>query len=136
LPGRPCSSATSARLARCQIYGAYPAFRLAAKGPKITVSQSLELIAELFGVDGWNTLAAAIRREDPTPRNDASLDLFRQPTTQSFSHELSLTVHRTLGHANTRNHEYATPEHLLLAVIDNADASAMTKALQGRSWPP
>ena len=31
---------------------------LAAKGHKITISQSLELIAEVFGVTDWNTLAA------------------------------------------------------------------------------
>jgi hypothetical protein len=36
---------------------------LAAKGLKITISQSLELIAEAFGVADWNTLAAAIRTE-------------------------------------------------------------------------
>src|ERR1700745_2850284 len=34
---------------------------LAAKGLKITVSQCLELIAEIFGAADWNTLAAAIR---------------------------------------------------------------------------
>ena len=33
---------------------------LAAKGFKITVSQSLELIAEMFGVADWNTLAATM----------------------------------------------------------------------------
>jgi hypothetical protein len=101
---------------------------LAAKGLKVTVSQSLELIAELFGVDDWNTLAAAIRREEPTPREDASADRFRQPTTQSFSRELELTIHRTLSHADQRNHEYATLEHLLLALIDDPDASAVMKA--------
>ena len=31
---------------------------LAAKGLKITISQSLELIAKAFGVADWNTLAA------------------------------------------------------------------------------
>jgi hypothetical protein len=98
---------------------------LAAKGLKITVSQSLELIAELFDVDDWNTLAAAIRREESTPREDASPDQFRQPT---FSRELELTLHRTLGHADQRNHEYATLEHLLLALIDDPDASAVMKA--------
>ncbi|WP_456756028.1 glyoxalase superfamily protein [Bradyrhizobium sp. USDA 4461] len=35
---------------------------LATKGLKITVGQSLELTAEMFGLPGWNTLAAAIRR--------------------------------------------------------------------------
>jgi len=36
---------------------------LAARGVNITVSQSLELIAQAFGAADWNTLAAAIRRE-------------------------------------------------------------------------
>lgn len=48
---------------------------LAAKGFKITTSQSLEMIAQLFGVADWNTLAAAIRREvpksSPNPVRDA-----------------------------------------------------------------
>jgi ATP-dependent Clp protease ATP-binding subunit ClpA len=39
-----------------------------------------------------------------------------------------LTLHRTLGHADRRNHEYATLEHLLLALIDDLDASAVMKA--------
>jgi Glyoxalase superfamily protein len=45
---------------------------LAAKGFKITISQSLELIAEIFGVADWNTLAAAIRTEGPGPGNNTS----------------------------------------------------------------
>lgn len=36
---------------------------LAAMGFKITVSQSLELIAQAFGVADWNTLSAAIRAQ-------------------------------------------------------------------------
>jgi hypothetical protein len=39
---------------------------LAAKGIEITVSQSLELIAQAFGATDWNTLSAAIRRESLT----------------------------------------------------------------------
>ena len=49
---------------------------LAARGFKITVSQSLELIAETFGVADWNTLAAAIRREAVAPRGNASSRAF------------------------------------------------------------
>jgi hypothetical protein len=45
---------------------------LAAKGLKITISQSLELIAEIFGEVDWNTLAAAIRAEMTPRRNNAS----------------------------------------------------------------
>jgi hypothetical protein len=36
---------------------------LAAKEFKITISQSLELIAKVFGTADWNTLAAAIRAQ-------------------------------------------------------------------------
>ena len=35
---------------------------LAAKGHKISVADSLELVAKAFGVADWNTLAAAIKR--------------------------------------------------------------------------
>jgi hypothetical protein len=45
---------------------------LATRGFNITTSQSLELIAEAFGVAGWNTLAAAIRQEAPTGRDSTS----------------------------------------------------------------
>jgi ATP-dependent Clp protease ATP-binding subunit ClpA len=83
------------------------------------------MIAEIFGVADWNTLAAAIRRQAHTPREDASPHPFRQP---NVSRELVLTLHRTLGHADQRNHEYATLEHLLLGLIDDADASALMAA--------
>src|SRR5262245_65122821 len=45
---------------------------LAAKGLKITVSESLELIAKAFGVANWNTLSAAVRAKAPAPRNELS----------------------------------------------------------------
>lgn len=45
---------------------------LAAKGVKITVSQSLELVAEMFGLDDWNTLVAAIGAEKTISREKVS----------------------------------------------------------------
>jgi hypothetical protein len=104
---------------------------LAARGFKITISQSLELIAEAFGVADWNILAAAIRQEAPTGRDSTSRP--QQATagwasSPSFSAVLGLTLHRALAHANQRDHEYATLEHLLLALIDDADASAVMRA--------
>jgi hypothetical protein len=91
---------------------------LATKGLKITVSQSLELIAEAFGVADWNTLSAAIRQEAAGPRNNAHSPQF--PTTA--------TMHRALAYAIQRKHQYETLEHLLLALIDDVDASAVMKA--------
>ncbi|WP_027583354.1 glyoxalase superfamily protein [Bradyrhizobium sp. Ai1a-2] len=102
---------------------------LAARGFNITVSQSLELIAELFGVPDWNTLAAEIRRgvhaagaDAPSPPRASA----RWPA--GFTRELELTLHRAQAHAQERAHEFATLEHLLLALIDDADAAAALKA--------
>jgi hypothetical protein len=106
---------------------------LAAKGLKITISQSLELIAKAFGVADWNTLSAAIRQEAPAPGNDASVsprltaERLQRPEPH-FSRELESTLHRALAEANHREHEYATLEHLLLALIDDPDASAVMTA--------
>ena len=41
----------------------------------------------------------------------------------SFAQSLEKTLHAALGNASDRSHEYATLEHLLLALIDDADAS-------------
>ncbi len=41
----------------------------------------------------------------------------------SFARELETTLHNALAAAGSRNHEYATLEHLLLALIDDEHAS-------------
>ena len=46
----------------------------------------------------------------------------------AFSAALESTLHRALAYANQRKHQYATLEHLLLALIDDVDASAAMKA--------
>ena len=46
----------------------------------------------------------------------------------SFSSSLEQALHRALEHANERSHEYATLEHLLLALLDDSDASAVMRA--------
>ncbi len=46
----------------------------------------------------------------------------------SFSQSLEEALHRALEYANERSHEYATLEHLLLALIDDRDASAVMRA--------
>jgi Glyoxalase superfamily protein/Clp amino terminal domain, pathogenicity island component len=90
---------------------------LAAKGLNITVSQSLELIAQAFGAADWNTLSAAIRGEAAGPRNNARSPVF--PVTATM---------RALAYARQRKHRYATLEHLLLALIDDLDASSVMNA--------
>ncbi len=46
----------------------------------------------------------------------------------SFSKSLQSSLHRAMAIANERNHEYATLEHLLLALIDDQDAIAVMRA--------
>jgi hypothetical protein len=103
---------------------------LAAKGLRITNSQSLEFIAEMFGAADWNTLAAAIHRE---------ADIAHKSTTQSplssaegnpvlpFSAKFAMTQRRALDYARQRKHEYATLEHFLVALIEDADAATVMK---------
>jgi len=46
----------------------------------------------------------------------------------TFSRSLEQSFQRALAIANERHHEYATLEHLLLALIDDQDASAVMRA--------
>ena len=46
----------------------------------------------------------------------------------SFSKSLEASLHRALEFANERNHEFATLEHLLAALIDDRDAAAVMRA--------
>jgi ATP-dependent Clp protease ATP-binding subunit ClpA len=45
-----------------------------------------------------------------------------------LSANLEQTLHRALAHANERRHEYATLEHLLLALTEDTDAVAVLRA--------
>ncbi|WP_159586449.1 ATP-dependent Clp protease ATP-binding subunit ClpA [Chelativorans xinjiangense] len=46
----------------------------------------------------------------------------------AFSQGLERALHQALTYANERHHEYATLEHLLLALIDDGDAAAVMRA--------
>src|SRR5438309_2811272 len=46
----------------------------------------------------------------------------------TFSQSLEQSLHRALAIANERSHEYATLEHLLLALVDDKDAAAVMRA--------
>lgn len=57
-------------------------------------------------------------------RIDAFMDVSALPSSPTFD----ATKRRALDYANQRKHQYATLEHLLLALIDDADASAVMRA--------
>ncbi|MEQ1670540.1 MAG: Clp protease N-terminal domain-containing protein, partial [Hyphomicrobium sp.] len=46
----------------------------------------------------------------------------------SLSKNLESSLHRALEYANVRRHEFATLEHLLLALVDDRDAAAVMRA--------
>ena len=46
----------------------------------------------------------------------------------SFSRNLEQTLHRALAAAAERKHEYATLEHLLLSLLDDAESAAVMRA--------
>ena len=46
----------------------------------------------------------------------------------SLSRSLEKTLRKALAAANERRHEYATLEHLLLALLDDSDAAAVLRA--------
>jgi ATP-dependent Clp protease ATP-binding subunit ClpA len=46
----------------------------------------------------------------------------------SFSTTLEQAIHAALGLANKRSHEFATLEHLLLALMDEQDAARVLRA--------
>ncbi|HAT87996.1 MAG TPA: ATP-dependent Clp protease ATP-binding subunit ClpA, partial [Rhizobiales bacterium] len=46
----------------------------------------------------------------------------------SFSNSLEMALHKALMSANERHQEYATLEHLLLALIEDSDAAAVMRA--------
>ena len=46
----------------------------------------------------------------------------------SFSSTLEQAIHKALSHANDRSHEFATLEHLLLAILDEPDAQQVMRA--------
>jgi ATP-dependent Clp protease ATP-binding subunit ClpA len=92
---------------------------LAAMGFRITVSQSLELIAQSFGVADWNTLAAAIRTQAPAAKAE---------TGSGLSSQLEATLNQAFAYAWERRHELVTVEHLLFFLLADPDASRVMTA--------
>jgi hypothetical protein len=105
---------------------------LAAMGFKTTVSQSLELIAQAFGAADWNTLSAAIRAQaTAVPENSSRPSTTAENVKTSGNHrlsgELNSMLHGVFAYAQGRRHEAITVEHLLLFLLDDAQASRVMK---------
>lgn len=57
-------------------------------------------------------------------RIEALLDLPQRPVSANYA----ATIRKALDHADRRHHQYVTLEHLLLALTDDAEASAVMRA--------
>jgi Glyoxalase superfamily protein/Clp amino terminal domain, pathogenicity island component len=104
---------------------------LNSKAVEITHDEALELIAKAFGYDNWNILSAKIEAAEPAASNGVAI---REEATATRNNAHSpqfpttATMHRALAHAIRRKHQYETLEHLLLALTDDVDASAVMNA--------
>lgn len=78
---------------------------------KLPISDKYELLA---------TLDPVKRLE----RIEALLDVSQRPVSANYA----ATKRQALDHADRRRHQYATLEHLMLALIDDAEASAVMRA--------
>ena len=107
---------------------------LAVKGLRLSNSEALELVAKMLGLRDWNALAAAMQAADkpqtpappPTPASTPSELPVRRG--QYFAPALEATLHRAVASANRRKHQYTTLEHLLLELLEDADAAAVFEA--------
>jgi hypothetical protein len=107
---------------------------LAARGFKMTVGESLETISRLFGAADWNTLSAAITAAPKASGGQPAATAPPEATAASpsgrtgFSVSLERTLHRAVALANQQGRRYTTLEHLLLALVDDSDASEVLTA--------
>jgi ATP-dependent Lon protease len=99
------------------IIGSYLALPIS---DKQSLLATLDPVARLERVDA---LLAGLKSAPPLPPAIAEA----VPGTR-YSAELEMTLHRALDYANQRKHEYATLEHLLLALIDDVNASTVMRA--------
>jgi hypothetical protein len=103
---------------------------LKAKAIETTHTEALELIAKAFGYENWNILSARIEAAERPAAASAPLpaEARHDPAPPTFSPSLERSLRRAHSLANERHHEYATLEHLLLALVDDQDTADVMRA--------
>src|SRR6266852_3810124 len=82
-------------------------------------------------VTGANVLVAILTERDSQAAalmQEQGMTTDEEALMPAFSRSYEQSLHRALALANERHHEYATLEHLLLALIDDQDAAAVMRA--------
>jgi hypothetical protein len=122
---------------------------LAADGIGLKQTHAYEALARTLGYANWNTLQALLSATPSTeneaagPAATAPADEHTARTEQGseqgavesarktrLSPSLEQGLHRAIGLATERHHEYATLEHLLLSLTEDQDAASVLQACQ------
>jgi hypothetical protein len=118
---------------------------LAADGIGLKQTHAYEALARTLGYANWNTLqallnATALSESEAKPAATALADKQTAPTDEEFmaeqrlvekgrrtrlSRNLEQCLHRAIGLASERHHEYATLEHLLLSLTEDQEAASV-----------
>jgi ATP-dependent Lon protease len=88
--------------------------------------QIADIVATRMKLPIWDKyeLLATLDPMKRLERIETMLDRSQRPISANYA----ATKRRALDHADRRRHQYATLEHLLLALIEDADASAVMRA--------
>jgi ATP-dependent Lon protease len=115
---------------RFETYAAAREIRVPRIWPPLDKTRDPGRVADLISthmilpIGGKQSLLATLDPLARLQRVDALMDL----PTLAVSPALEVTRRRALDYANQRKHQYATLEHLLLALIDDTDAAAVMEA--------
>jgi ATP-dependent Lon protease len=115
---------------RFESYAAVREIRIPQVWPQLDQTRDPGRVADIIAarirlpIPDKQSLLATLDPATRLKRVDALLELAARPLSSGFE----ATQRRALDYANQRNHEYATLEHLLLALIDDSDASPVMKA--------
>jgi ATP-dependent Lon protease len=115
---------------RFESYAAPREIRIPLTSPPLDLIRDPGRVADIIAarmtlpISDKQSLLATLDPVARLQRVDALMDIPAFPV----SIALEATRRRALDYANRRKHEYATLEHLLLALVDDADASAVLRA--------
>ena len=111
---------------------------LAADGITLKQTHAYEALARTLGYANWNTLQALLSATPSTereaagpaataPAGEATVEQGAAGKGQRLrlSRSLEQGLHRAIGLASERHHEYATLEHLLLSLTEDPDAASV-----------
>jgi ATP-dependent Lon protease len=115
-------------LKRFERYAAANDIRMAKDWPSPEQARDPGRIADVIAMHMWlKDRQGLLAMLDPVMRLQHVHDLLGSPSLP-LSPAFEATRRRAMASATQRNHRYATLEHLLLALIDDAEASAVLRA--------